>query len=76
MKTLFSFITLFPISVDTALSAENCDATEIGSDRQLFIGPFDEYRRDRHLIESMKNVEITMNPAHVTGERLVVDRFS
>ncbi len=44
----------------------------VGSNKQLFIGPFDEHGRDTHLVESMKNVEITMNPARVTGERLVV----
>ncbi len=44
----------------------------IGSQKQLFIGPFDESGRDTYLVESMTDVEITMNPAHVTGERLVV----
>jgi hypothetical protein len=52
--------------------ARACEPLRIGSSKQLFIGPFDEQGRDTHLIESMKNVEITMNPAHVTGERLVV----
>ena len=44
----------------------------IGSDKQLFLGPWTEDGRDGHLVESMENVEITMNPARVTGERLVV----
>ncbi len=43
----------------------------IGSEKQLFVGPFDENGRDAYLVESMKNVEMTMNPARVTGERLV-----
>ena len=43
----------------------------IGSEKQLFIGPFDESGRDTYLVESMTNVEMTMNPALVTGERLV-----
>ena len=44
---------------------------QIESNKQLFIGPFDEHGRNTHLVESMKNVQMTMNPAHVTGERLV-----
>ncbi|MCH2130886.1 MAG: hypothetical protein MK179_17215 [Pirellulaceae bacterium] len=43
----------------------------IGSDKQLFLGPWTDDGRDDYLVESMRNVQMTMNPAHVTGERLV-----
>lgn len=42
----------------------------VGSNKQLFIGPWAEDGRDAYLIESMENVTITLNEAHVTGERL------
>jgi len=61
LATIFTLTTVF---------AE--EPLRIGSEKQLFIGPFDEHGRDTHLVELIKNVEITMNPAHVTGERLVV----
>lgn len=44
----------------------------IGSDKQLFLGPWTEDGRDAHLVASMKHLEMTMNPARVTGERLMV----
>jgi len=44
----------------------------VGSDKQLFFGPWTEDGRDEHLVESMEDVRMTMNPARVTGERLVV----
>ena len=63
-------ISLAPCSITAvAIAAE---PLRIGSEKQLFIGPFDESGRDTYLVESMKNIEMTMNPAHVTGERLVV----
>ena len=63
------------LTLATFLSATAVSAGEplrIGSEKQLFIGPFDESGRDSYLVESMNNVEITMNPCNVTGERLVV----
>jgi len=45
---------------------------KIGSDKQLFVGPWTDDGRDGHLVESMTNVEMTMNEARVTGERLMV----
>lgn len=44
----------------------------VESGKQLFLGPWAKDGRDVHLVESMKNVTMTMNEAHVTGERLVV----
>jgi len=46
-----------------------------GCDKQLFIGPWTEDGQDDYLVESMQNVTMTMNEAHVTGERLMgIDR--
>ena len=48
---------------------------QIGSHKQLFLGPWGDDGRDIHLVESMKNVEMTMNAAHVSGERILeIDR--
>lgn len=44
----------------------------IDSHKQLFVGPWMPDGRDGHLVESMKNITMTMNEARVTGERLVV----
>ncbi len=54
-----------------ATSAADTKPLQIGSDKQLFIGPWTEDGRDGHLVASMQGVTMTMNPAHVTGERLV-----
>lgn len=48
-------------------------AVRIGSNKQLFVGPWAEDGRDDYLVEHMSGVEMTMNPAHVTGECLVVN---
>ena len=45
---------------------------EIGADKQLFVGPWAKDGRDEYLVSSMKNVTMTMNEAHITGERLIV----
>ncbi len=55
----------------TMPSASEAKPLAIGSDKQLFIGPWAEDGRDAHLVASMKNVEMVMHPARVTGERLV-----
>ncbi len=77
MKTIPLFSLSIPLlaQLATLLASTIMFANEplrIGSQKQLFIGPFDESGRDTYLVESMTNVEMTMNPAHVTGERLVV----
>jgi len=43
----------------------------IGSDKQLFVGPWTKDGRDALLVESMQNVTMTMNEARVTGGRLI-----
>ncbi len=43
---------------------------QIGSAKQLFVGPWAEDGRDEHLVASMKNVTMTTNEARVTGIRL------
>ena len=48
------------------------EPVDVGSAKQLFLGPWAPDGRDEYLVESMKNVTMTMNEAHVTGERLVV----
>ena len=63
---------LQPDSAARALLARSEEPLQIGSNKQLFIGPYDAEGRDTHLVSSMKHIEITMNSAHVTGERLVV----
>ena len=41
--------------------------------KQVFAGPWADDGRDDCLVESMTDVEMTMNPARVTGERLMVN---
>ena len=41
------------------------ESLQIGSHKQLFIGPFDEHGRDTHLVESMTGVEIEADSAMV-----------
>jgi hypothetical protein len=53
------------------VSAMADEPLRIGSDKQLFIGPWTEDGRDAHLVESMTNVTMTMNEARATGERLM-----
>lgn len=76
MKTIPFFSLSIPLlaQLATLLTSTIVFADEplrIGSEKQLFIGPFDEGGRDTYLVESMKNVTMTMNPARVTGERLL-----
>ena len=44
----------------------------IGSYKQLFIGPWAADGRDELLVDSMRGVEMTANPARVTGEKLMI----
>lgn len=46
-------------------------AIRVGSEKQLFLGPWAEDGRDEFLVESMSNVTMTMHEAHVTGERMI-----
>lgn len=62
-------LALFLFSAATGLMA--APPLEIGSDKQLFLGPWTEDGRDGHLVESMKNVTMTAHEARVTGERLL-----
>jgi len=48
------------------------EAHTIGSNRQLFLGPWAEDGRDDYLIERMTGVTMTMNEAIPTGEPLLV----
>ena len=54
----------------TSLSTAS-EALNIGSEKQLFVGPWTDDGRDAHLVESMENVTMTMNEARATGRRLV-----
>ena len=58
-----------PIAEAETLGEETLD---VGSGKQLFLGPWSKDGRDEYLVESMKNVTMTMNEAKVTGERLLV----
>ena len=60
------------VATFAVVASVGAEGLKIGSRKQLFVGPWAEDGRDDHLVESMKNVEMTMNPARVTGERLVV----
>jgi len=53
-------------------SLPGAEPLDVGSAKQLFVGPWARDGRDEHLVESMKNVTMTMHEAHVTGERLIV----
>ena len=54
--TLALFTIAMPWSSVSALANE---PLQVGTNKQLFIGPFDDHGRDTHLVESMKNVEVT-----------------
>ena len=67
IAALVVFLLTAPLSANEPL--------EIGSNKQLFLGPWGDDGRDTYLVASMKNVEMTMNSAHVTGERILdIDR--
>lgn len=67
-KALLAVLVL--LSVASTVSAQT-DVVNVGSDKQLFLGPWAKDGRDTHLVESMTKVSMTTNPARVTGERLV-----
>jgi hypothetical protein len=43
----------------------------VGGEKQLFLGPWAADGRDDCLVESMRNITMTMNEARVTGERMI-----
>lgn len=47
------------------------DPIRVGSEKQLFLGPWAEDGRDDYLVESMHGVTMTMNETHVTGEQMI-----
>ena len=59
-------------TVDTrVVDHANDEPLRIGSDKQIFLGPWTADGRDDHLVASMQGVTMTLNEAHVTGERLL-----
>jgi hypothetical protein len=69
MPALFC-LTIAAIALVCSCSAP-AEPIHIGSEKQLFLGPWAEDGRDDYLVESMRNVTMTMNEAHVTGERMI-----
>lgn len=66
------FVAIVALFVATTVAGNpGNDVLDVGSNKQLFLGPWTEDGRDAHLIESMTNVTMTMNSAEVTGERLM-----
>jgi len=63
-------MTIIGIGLAWGTSAQ-ADPIRVGSEKQLFLGPWAEDGRDDYLVQSMRNVAITMNEAHVTGERMI-----
>ena len=65
---------LFLVSVPASWSLLGAGEAplQVGSTKQLFLGPWTEDGRDGHLAESMTGVTIRMNEARATGERLMV----
>lgn len=63
---MLSAVLLFAWTGSAAAGAINIDC-----DKQLFIGPWAADGRDEYLVESMRNVTMTMNEAYATGERLM-----
>jgi len=51
------------------ISATQTEPISVGTDKQLFIGPWTEHGRDEYLVESMTNVTMRMNGAKITREQ-------
>ena len=68
MKKLISIIVI--VCLSTVSKVVPAGLINIGSDKQLFIGPWAKDGRDAHLVASMKNITMTMHEAIPTGERL------
>ena len=63
---------ILPRSLIAAPVRAPTEPVQIGSSKQLFLGPWTKDGRDAHLVESMQNVVLTMNEARVVGDKLVV----
>lgn len=70
MMTAWLCLTVAGISVASNASAQTAPIC-VGSEKQLFLGPWADDGRDDYLVKSMRDVTMTMNQAHVTGERLI-----
>lgn len=67
-----SFLPLAAVVGLTIAATGRAEPIKVGGERQLFLGPWADDGRDDYLVESMRNVTMTMNEAHVTGERMIV----
>lgn len=67
-QTLITTVLVFTLTSWPALFA--ADVLDVAGEKQLFLGPWTEDGRDGHLVQSMKNVTMKMNEAHVTGEKI------
>ena len=47
------------------------ESLQIGSGKQLFVGPWADDGRDDYLVESMRNVTMMANEAWVSGDRII-----
>ena len=74
IRLLARCLHLFLVSVPASWSLLGAGEAplQVGSTKQLFLGPWTEDGRDGHLVESMTGVTIRMNEARATGERLMV----
>ena len=68
---LSAFTVSLVLTTLAATAFAQSEPLNIGTGKQLFLGPWTEDGRDGYLVESMENVTMTMNEAHVTGERLM-----
>ena len=63
---------ILPRSLIAAPVRAPTEPVQIGSSKQLFLGPWTKDGRDAHLVDSIQNVVLTMNEAQVVGDKLVV----
>ena len=68
---LGSFLSLAAVVGLALAEAAPAQPIHVGGEKQLFLGPWAEDGRDDYLVESMRNVAMTMNEARVTGERMI-----
>ena len=60
------------VCVDEVRVTHQGGSLQIGTAKQIFVGLWAKDGRDVFLVESLEDIEMTMDPAHVTGERLGV----
>ncbi len=70
MKTAWLCLTLSRMGLAWNASAW-AEPIRVGSEKQIVFGPWAEDGRDDFLVQSMRNVTMTMNETHVTGERMI-----